>query len=131
MGFLPVNLAFSDGSCFRFQADYVGGRLAGARLNRSDCAARRLPKAVPGAAPADRHLRWTGASGGFGAWADDRAGTTIVTAPFAKGFTPLFSARMKPLGFMAMNSVDAPLANITLVARIGGKLMLITLLVSY
>lgn len=130
IGFLPVNLAFSDGSCFRLRAEYNDGMLANARLNR-DCNARRPPARTSPAPPADRHLRPVATSWGYGAWADDRAGTTLVTVPFRQAFTPLFSARIKLLGFMAMNSIDAPLGNMTMVARIDGKLTVVTLLVTY
>ncbi|MEP9358841.1 hypothetical protein [Sphingomonas sp. KR3-1] len=131
VGFLPVNLAFSNGSCFRFGAEYEDGKLANARLSRSDCSARRPPVQQPGPAPADSHLHWLAGSWGFGAWGDDRTGQTRVTVPFGKVFTPFFSARLKPLGFMAMNSIDAPLGNVTMVAGIDGKLTIVTLLVSY
>ncbi len=132
IGFLPVNLKFSDGSCFRFRAEYTDGMLANARLNRSDCDARRPPAAETGPPPpADRGLRPVATSWGYGAWADDRTGTTLVTAPFRKDFAPFLSAKIKLLAFMAMNSVDAPLGNVTMVARIGGKLTIMTLLVAY
>lgn len=131
-GFLPITLSFSDGRCFSFGADYNGGILSNGRLNRIDCAAQRHSYETPVAQPpAGRALRFAGVAWGYGAWVDDRAGTTVVTAPFAKTFEPLFTARMPVIAMMAMNGPDWPGGNMTLVGRIDGRITIVTLEIGY
>lgn len=131
-GFLPVTLSFSDGRCYSFQADYEGSTLSNGRLSKVQCEGRQkfaepaLPLPPPG-----RALRWIGTAWGYGAWADDRARTTIVTAPGATTFQPLFTAQMTSTAIMAMNSPDSPGGNVTLVGRIKGQLTVVTLEVRY
>ena len=87
------------------------------------CPPRRLPPAA--------RCGLIGVGWGFGAWADDRAGTTMVTVPFVKTFQPFMIARMKASAIMAMNGVDWPGGNVTLVGRIHGRLTVVTLAVTY
>lgn len=130
-GFMPVTLAFSDGQCFALSADYVGGTLSNGRLHRVGCEPRRKVDEPPPPPPRGRRLRLVGPSWGFVAWADDRAGTTIVTTPFAKTFQPFFTARMRARVIMAMHGLDWPGGNVTLVGRVAGRLTVVTLEVSY
>jgi hypothetical protein len=130
-GFLPVTLAFSDGRCFTLEADYRGGTLSNGRLASSACDTRPgagEPRAPP---PAGRSLRFIDSAWGYDAWGDDGAGLTIVTAPFGKSFQPLFTARMAVVAITAMNLPDAPAGNVTLVGRTGGRLLVVTLEVTY
>ena len=129
-GFLPVTLSFSDGRCFALGADYTGGRLANGRLARVACIDRPRPEPSP-APPPGRLLRLVGAAWGYGAWTDMRAETTVVTAPNATTFQPLFTARMATDAIAAMNGPDWPGGNITLVGRIGRRLTVVTLEVGY
>lgn len=131
-GFLPITVSLSDGRCYSLQADYEGGTLSNGRLNKVGCEGRRtfdepaLPPPPPG-----RSLRLIGTAWGYGAWADDRAKTTIITAPGAKTFQPLFTAQMTSSAIMAMNGPDWPGGNVTLVSKIKGRLTVITLEVGY
>lgn len=130
-GFLPVTLSFSDGRCFSLTADYMGGTLSGGRLNRVKCGSRPTMDDPPPPPPPGRALRLVGASWGYGAWADDRTKVTIVTAPFAKSFEPLFTADVVTSAMMAMNGPDWPGGNITLVGRVKGRLTVVTLEIGY
>ncbi|WP_156362135.1 hypothetical protein [Sphingomonas sp. Leaf208] len=131
-GFLPVTLSLSDGRCYSLQADYEGGTLSNGRLSKSGCEGRQkfdepaLPPPPPG-----RSLRLIGTAWGYGAWGDDRAETTIITAPGATTFQPLFTAQMTSSAVMAMNSPDSPGGNVTLVGKIKGRLTVVTLEVGY
>jgi hypothetical protein len=131
-GFLPVTLQLGDGRCFTFSADYTNGTLANGRLNKTGCEGQPRhegPASAP--PPQDRALRFIGTAWSYDAWADDRNGTTIVTAPYTKTYQPLFTARMKTIAIMAMNGPDWPGGNVTLVGRIKGRLTIVTLEVGY
>lgn len=131
-GFLPVSVLLSDGRCYSLQADYVGGTLSNGRMSKVGCEGQQKPATPPLQRPAlARSLRYIGAAWGYEAWADDRAKTTIITAPGAKTFQPLFTARMTTLAIMAMNGPDWPGGNVTLVGRIKGRLTAVTLEVGY
>lgn len=131
-GYLPVTARFSNGRCFTFSADYAGPALSDAALHRAECDERRpAAETAPPTPPADLGLRLIGVSWGFAAWADDRAGLTYVTEPFAKVYQPLMTVRSPVANIMAMNSPDAPLADITLLTRVRGQPVLITLEVVY
>ena len=131
LGFLPVLLSFSDGRCFSFSADYEGGTLSNGRLHRTGCEHRTIVEQPPVPPPPGRSLRLIGSSWNYGAWADDRAHITVVTAPYTKTFEPLFTASMATDSIAAMNGVDWPGGNVTLVGRINGQLTVVTLEVSY
>ena len=130
LGFLPVLLTFSDGRCFLFAADYNGGTLSNGSLHRADCEHRSITEQSP-PPPSGRSLRRIGSSWGYGAWADDRTHTTIITVPFAKTFEPFFTTRMRADAIAAMNGPDWPGGNVTLVGRINDRLMVVTLEVTY
>ena len=130
-GFLPVTLSFSDGRCYLFDASYFVGTLSNGRLSPVSCEGRRSVDRPPPPPPSDRSLRLIGSPWDFAAWIDIKAGVTIITAPHAKAFEPLFTARMTTAAIMAMNSPDAPAGDITLVGRIDGRLTVVTLEVSY
>ena len=130
-GFLPVTLSFSDGQCYTLQADYTGGTLSNGRLNKVDCEGRRQVDERPPSQPRGNILKFIGSAWGYGAWADDRAGTTLITAPHAKAFQPLFTAQMATSAIMAMNGPDYPGGNVTLVGRVCGRLTVVTLEISY
>jgi len=129
-GFLPVTLSFSDGRCFSFTADYVGGTLSNGRMRRASCD-RSQPRGPPPPPPADRALRSIGYAWGYGAWVDERTDKTIVSAPETTVFEPLFTADMETIAIMAMNGPDWPGGNVTLVGRIKGQLTVVTLEVSF
>jgi len=131
-GFLPVTLSFSDGRCYSLQADYEGGTLSNGRLNKVDCEGqRKLNKSVFPPSPPGRSLRMIGTAWGYSAWVDDRAKTTIITAPGGTIFQPLFTAQMTSNAIMAMNSPDSPGGNVTLVGKIKGRMTVVTLEVGY
>ncbi|SFO47753.1 hypothetical protein [Sphingomonas sp. OK281] len=131
-GFLPVTLSLSDGRCYVLQADYEGGTLSNGRLSKAGCEGPRkfYEPAVP-PPPPGHSLRFIGAAWGYGAWVDDRAKVTIVTAPGATTFKPLFTGLMTSSTIMAMNSPDSPGGNVTLVGKIKGRLTIVTLEVGY
>jgi hypothetical protein len=131
-GFLPVTLLFSDGACYSFDADYNGVALSNARIDKVQCGPRREyeePPAPP--PPSDRSLTFIGTAWGYAAWADRQSGTTVVTAPHAKTFQPLFNARMDVMSIMAMNGPDYPGGNVTLVGKIDGRQTIVTLEVGF
>lgn len=130
-GFLPVTLSFSDGKCYSLQADYAGGTLSNGRLSKVGCDDRQTGEQAPSSPPPGSPLRFVGSAWSYGAWADDQAGTTIVTAPYAKTFQPLFAAQMSTSAIMAMNGPDYPGGNVTLVGRVGDRLAVVTLEVGY
>ena len=131
-GFLPVNLSLSDGRCYVLQADYEGGTLSNGRLSKVGCEGRRKFDEPPlPAPPSGRSLRLIGTAWGYGAWVDDRAKTTIVTAPGATTFQPLITAQMTSSAIMAMNGPDWPGGNVTLVGKVKGQLTVVTLEVGY
>ena len=130
-GYLPVTLSFSDGHCYSFEANYNGGTLSYARLNETQCAGRPSDEEPPSSPPPGNHLKYVGAAWGYAAWRDDPAHTTIVTAPYAKTWQPLFRAEMATMGIMAMNGPDYPGGNVTLVGKINGRLTLVTLEVGF
>lgn len=129
-GYLSVQLQLSGGRCVSLSAEYYG-KLSDARLTPTACDGRRYDddRVVP--QPAGRSMRLVGSAWGYGAWVDDKAGTTIVTAPRSQTFKPLFTARMPVTAIMAMNSPDAPLGNVTLVGQLHGKPVVIVLEVSF
>jgi hypothetical protein len=134
-GYLPVTLKFSDGRCFSLTADYYSsavksGTLSNARLVPISCD-HPTPHARPAAQPSDPALRYIGSAWGYGAWADDRTGTTIVSVPFTETFEPLFTTRMSVSTILALNGVDTPSGDVTLVGRIDGRLTIVTLEVGY
>ena len=130
-GFLPVTLSFSDGQCYSLRADYTGGTLSNGRLSRVGCDGRQTDEQAPSSPPAGSPLRFIGSAWGYGAWADDGAGTTLVTAPYARTFQPLFTAQMSASTIMAMNGPDYPGGNVTLVGRVWDRLTAVTLEVGY
>lgn len=131
-GYLPVALRLSDGRCFAFTADYAGPALSNAALHHINCGARRpASEPAPPTPPAGHSLRLVGVAWGFAAWSDDGTGLTYITAPFAKTYQPLSAVRLPVINIMAMNSPDAPLADMTLLTRIDGQPALVTLEVIY
>lgn len=131
-GFLPVTLSLNDGRCYSLQADYDGGTLSNGRLRQVGCEGRRkFDEPAPPTPPLGRSLRLIGTAWGYGAWVDDRTKTTIVTAPHAAIFQPLFTAQMTSTAIMAMNGIDWPGGNVTLVGKIKGRLTVVTLETSY
>ena len=131
-GFLPVTLSLNDGRCYSFQADYEGGTLSNGRLSKVGCEGRRKFDEPPlPAPPSGRSLQLIGTAWGYGAWVDDRAKTTIVTAPGATTFQPLITAQMTSSAIMAMNGPDWPGGNVTLVGKVKGRLTVVTLEVGY
>jgi hypothetical protein len=131
VGFLPVILSFSDGRCFAFTAEYIGGHLSNARVARIGCDSRRVKEQLGPDAPASLSLKRIGTSWGYGAWFDAKSGSTLITVPFSKTFEPFLTARMKVTAIQAMNGPDWPGGNVTLVGRIHGRLTIVTLDVSY
>jgi hypothetical protein len=131
-GFLPVTLSFSDGRCYSLQADYYGGALSNGRLNRVGCEGQQKSE-DPASTPqlSGHSLRFIGAAWGYAAWADDGAKSTIIAAPGATTFQPLFTAQMETIAIMAMNGPDWPGGNVTLVGKINGRLTVVTLEVAY
>ena len=119
-GYLPVNLRFDNGRCFALTADYAGPTLSDAALHRIGCDAPPAIVEPPPPPPANSALRLIGVAWGSAAWSDHRAGLTFITAPFAKTWQPLITARLPVTAIMAMNSPDAPIADLTLLTRIDG-----------
>ena len=68
---------------------------------------------------------------GYAAWVDDKAGTSIITEPYAKTYQPYLAVRMPVMAFMAVNGVDYPGGNVTLVGRYRGRLSVVVLEVGY
>ena len=131
-GFLPVTISLSDGRCYVLQADYEGGTLSNGRLSKVGCEGRlKFDEPPLPAPPSGRSLRLIGTAWGYGAWVDDRAKTTIVTAPGATTFQPLITAQMTSSAIMAMNGPDWPGGNVTLVGKVKGRLTVVTLEVGY
>ena len=130
-GFLPVWLAFSDGRCFLLSADYDNGTLSNGRLKRVSCEGKKTFHGEPPPKPDDPSLRLLSTSWGYSAWTNPKTGISTVTVPHEKMFVPLFTTRMKVSVMMAMNSIDAPLGNVTLVGKITGRLTVVTLVVGY
>ena len=54
-----------------------------------------------------------------------------VPSQTQKTFMPLFTTRMNATAMMAMNSIDAPLGDVTLVGKIKGRLTVVSLEVGY
>ncbi len=131
-GFLPVTLSFSDGVCYSFQADYTGGTLSNGKMSKANCGSRRdFDEPPPPPPPPGQSLKLIGSAWQHAAWADQRAGGTIITAPDRDTFKPLFTARMDVSAIMVMSGPDYPGGNVTLVGRIGGHLTIVTLEVGY
>ncbi|WP_066724526.1 hypothetical protein [Sphingomonas pituitosa] len=131
LGYLPLNLKRSDGTCFALGADYVGGTLSNARLRPIGCDARRIVE-KPGAAPPEGSaLRHVGTRWSYSAWFDDKAAETLVTRPWPKTFEPFFAIRMEVFAIAAMNGPDWPGGNVTLAGRIDGRLTIVVLDVRY
>jgi hypothetical protein len=130
-GFLPVTLAFSDGRCFTFTADYVGGTLSNGRLTHAACARpERAPLRSEPSAPSPK-LRLIGTAWSHEAWADDRHGTTLVTVRVRDRFDPLFTSPMRTKAIMAMDGVDWNGGAVTLVGQLDGRLVLVVLELLY
>ena len=131
-GFLPVFLSFSDGRCYLLQAKYEGGTLSNGRLINMACEGRRsFDERVLPLPPPSLSLRLVGKAWGYAAWANDRAGLTIISAPFNKTFQPLFTVQMTTRAIMAMDGPDSPSGNVTLVGVIKDQLTIMTLEVGY
>lgn len=131
LGFLPVTLSFSDGRCFSLSADYEHGTLSNGRLNRTSCEGKRTFNRPPPPKPHGASLQLLASSFGYAGWTNPKTGIITVTVPSQKTFVPLFTTRMKATAMMAMNSIDAPLGNITLVGKVKGRLTVVTLEVGY
>lgn len=130
VGYLPLNLKRSDGTCFALHAD-TSGVLSNARLTPVGCDARRIVE-KPSAAPlAGSTLRYIDTGWSFSAWQDAKAKETLVTRPWAKTFEPFFAIRMDVFGIAAMNGPDWPGGNVTLAGRIDGRLTIVVLEVAY
>lgn len=127
MGFLPIILQFSDGRCFKLDADYIGNSLSSGRVTTTSCAGPRGGDKSLAPPPSSRPLRLIGSSWGFDAWTGDHGRTAIVTAPQLKTSEPLFTAQMTVTAMMAMTSIDSPSGNVTLVGNVAGKLTVVTL----
>lgn len=131
-GFLPITVEFDDGRCLLLSANYIGGTLSNGRFESAQCDDRRPAKQPAKASPpAGQSLRYLGSSWDFGAWIDDRKRQTIVTAPTATKYQPLFSVNMDGLAIAAMSGPDYPGGNVTLVGRADGRLVVLTLEVGY
>ncbi|MGN7998656.1 hypothetical protein [Sphingomonas sp. 22176] len=130
-GYLPVTLSFSDGQCYSLEADYMNGTLSNGRLTKVGCNGPHTEEQTTPLPSPDSPLRFLGSTWGYGAWADDRASTTLVTAPYAKTFKPLFTAQMSTIAIMAMNGPDYPGGNVTLVGRVQDRLTVATLEVGF
>ena len=130
-GFLPVTLSFSDGRCYSFAATYDDGTLSEGRLNRVRCEGKSQASQPLPQPPTERALRYVGSAWSHAAWANDQAGTTLVTAPNAYLFEPLFTAAMTTHSIVAMASPDSPSSTITLVGRIKGRLTVVALEINY
>jgi len=130
-GYLPVSLSFSDGRCFDFTADYNGPRLSNAQLTRIACGPPWKDGATPPPPPAGSALHLVGTGWGYAAWVNDKVGTSIITGPYAKTYQPYLAVRMPVIGIMAMNGVDYPGGNLTLVGRYRGRLSVVVLEVGY
>lgn len=131
LGFLPVHLKRSDGICFDFGAQYVGGALSEGRLRPIGCDAKRIvekPRVEP---PQGAALDYISTAWGYSAWRDAKAAETLVTPPSAKTFDPLFAIRMDVFAIAAMNGPDWLGGNVTLVGRLNGQLTIIVLEISY
>lgn len=130
--FLPVTLFFSNGQCYSFRANYEGGILAKERLTQVPCQHHNPYEGERRAHPKPTSdLRLLGTSWGFGTWIDDKSQSTFITAPSPRTIEPLFSLDAVSISMMAMTSPDTPSGNLTLVSRIKGKLVIMTLEVSY
>ncbi len=117
---LPANVSFSDGHCYFFEADYNGG-------SETQCVGRPASGGPSISPPSCSRLKYVGIAWRYAAWRDDAAKTTIVTAPDAKPWQPLFTAEMATLEIMTMNVPDYPGVNVTLVGKLDGRLTLVTL----
>lgn len=131
LGYLPLNLKRSDGTCFALGADYVGGILSNARLRPIGCDARRIVQQPSAAPPASSPLRYIDTSWGYSAWQDAKAKQTLVTRPGAKAFDPFFAIGMEVFGIAAMNGPDWTGGNMTLAGRIDGRLTIVVLEIAY
>ncbi|WP_294333173.1 hypothetical protein [uncultured Sphingomonas sp.] len=131
LGYLPLNLKRSDGSCFALGADYVGGILSNARLSPIGCEARRIADTSSAAPPVGSTLRYIGTAWGYSAWLDAKARETLVTPPGAKTFNPFFAIGMEVFAIAAMNGPDWPGGNMTLAGRIDGRLTIVVLDIGY
>lgn len=129
-GYLPVHLKLGGGRCYSLSAEYYG-KLSDARLTPATCDGRSFKDDRIAPQPTGKSLRLVGSAWSYDAWVDDKAATTIVTAPYSKTFKPLFTARMPVTAIMAMNSPDAPLGNVTLVGHLHGKPVVVVLEVSF
>ena len=130
--FLPVTTRFSDGRCFAFTADYAGPTLSNAALHRVECdQPRPIAEPAPPTPPASRDLRLVGVAWGFAAWRSHGAALTYITKPFATTYQPLMTVRLPVAAIMAMNSPDAPLADMTVLTRLNGHPTLVTLEIVY
>ncbi|UAK25490.1 hypothetical protein [Sphingomonas nostoxanthinifaciens] len=106
-GFLPITFSFSDGACYSLQADYTAGTLSNGKMSKADCDSRHDFDEPPLPAPPPSHsLKLIGSAWQYAAWADQRDGGTIITAPDRSVFKPLFTARMEVSAIMAMNGPD-------------------------
>lgn len=105
--------------------------MSNGRLNRVNCEGKRTFNWPQPPNPHDSSLRLLAAPFGYAGWTNLRTGTTIMVVPSQKTFVPLVTARMKATAMMAMNSIDAPLGNVTLVGKIKGRLTVVTLEVGY
>lgn len=126
-GYLPVYLTLNNGTCLSLTAEYERN----ARLDPAECNGQPSQAQSSVAQPPDKTLRFVGASWGYSAWLNRNGRSTIVTAPFAKTFEPLFITQMPVTAIMAMNSPDAPMGNVTLVGRVRGKVAIVVLEASF
>ncbi|MBW4331512.1 hypothetical protein KY084_11600 [Stakelama sp. CBK3Z-3] len=129
-GFLPATLFFSDGRCYLLEADYYNHALSNGRFSPESCDGKRYDEKPSSSAPDNSGLHFIDAAWGYSVW-EKTDGSVIVTAPYAKDFTPLFSAKMHVLAITAINGPDYPGGNVTLIGAIDGQSMAVILDVGF
>ncbi len=119
-GYLPVTVAFEDGRCATLTADQINGVMQNEKITPVACGERPAREA-PTARPVDERLRYIGTAWGMSAWADDQAGTTVISTQYGKKFTPFVTARMRVVGLSAISDPHGAGSHITLVGEMDGR----------
>ncbi len=122
-GYLPVTLYLSNGTCLLYSVNRGSYGPVSGRLEPTACAERRAEDRRAPPYPVPAGLRFVGTSWGMSAWVRDEDGTTVVTKPHAKTFTPLFTANFPVLAMTAIIDPHGVGADMTLIGRRNGRLV--------
>lgn len=128
-GNLPMTLYLNTRNCLRYSINRGSYGPVSGGLEPSACVEHAADDRQTPSYPVPAGLRFVGSSASMSAWVDEKAGTTVITKPYVKTFTPLFTADFPVMAMIAMIDPHGVGADITLIGRRSGRLVAVTVTV--